>query len=62
MRDGPLVVVGDTLLDVDVDGMAKRLAPDAPVPVVDCYRNGTGPAAPGWPRCLPQVWRPRTWC
>ncbi len=36
MRGGPLVVVGDTLLDVDLDGAASRLAPDAPVPVVDC--------------------------
>ncbi len=35
MRAGPLVVVGDTLLDVDVEGAAERLAPDAPVPVVD---------------------------
>ena len=33
--NGPLVVVGDSLLDVDVDGAATRLAPDAPVPVVD---------------------------
>jgi D-beta-D-heptose 7-phosphate kinase/D-beta-D-heptose 1-phosphate adenosyltransferase len=31
----PLVVVGDALLDVDLDGRAERLAPDAPVPVVD---------------------------
>ncbi|MDQ1624000.1 MAG: D-beta-D-heptose 7-phosphate kinase / D-beta-D-heptose 1-phosphate adenosyltransferase [Actinomycetota bacterium] len=30
-----LVVVGDVLLDVDVDGTATRLSPDAPVPVVD---------------------------
>ncbi|MFE4228615.1 PfkB family carbohydrate kinase [Arthrobacter sp. NPDC056886] len=30
-----IVVVGDILLDVDVDGMATRLCPDAPVPVVD---------------------------
>ncbi len=37
MRGGPLVVVGDTLLDVDLDGSAARLAPDAPVPVVDCH-------------------------
>lgn len=35
MRAGPLVVVGDVLLDVDVEGSAERLAPDAPVPVVD---------------------------
>jgi len=31
----PLVVVGDALLDRDVDGEVRRLAPDAPVPVVD---------------------------
>ena len=31
----PLVVVGDALLDRDLDGQAERLAPDAPVPVVD---------------------------
>ena len=36
MRDGPLVVIGDALLDVDLDGTAERLTPDAPVPVVDC--------------------------
>ena len=30
-----LVVVGDALLDRDLDGRAERLAPDAPVPVVD---------------------------
>jgi len=34
-RRAPLVVVGDTLLDRDLDGRAERLAPDAPVPVVD---------------------------
>jgi len=31
----PLLVVGDSLLDRDVDGRVERLAPDAPVPVVD---------------------------
>jgi len=31
---GPLVIVGDTLLDVDLTGRAERLSPDAPVPVV----------------------------
>jgi D-beta-D-heptose 7-phosphate kinase / D-beta-D-heptose 1-phosphate adenosyltransferase len=30
-----LVVVGDALLDRDLEGRAGRLAPDAPVPVVD---------------------------
>jgi rfaE bifunctional protein nucleotidyltransferase chain/domain/rfaE bifunctional protein kinase chain/domain len=32
-----IVVVGDTLLDVDVAGTAERLSPDAPVPVVDVH-------------------------
>ncbi|HEY2194176.1 MAG TPA: PfkB family carbohydrate kinase [Actinomycetospora sp.] len=31
----PLVVLGDALLDVDVDGRVTRLCPDAPVPVLD---------------------------
>jgi rfaE bifunctional protein nucleotidyltransferase chain/domain/rfaE bifunctional protein kinase chain/domain len=31
----PLVVVGDALLDIDLVGSASRLAPDAPVPVVE---------------------------
>lgn len=30
-----ITVVGDVLLDVDLDGEATRLCPDAPVPVVD---------------------------
>jgi D-beta-D-heptose 7-phosphate kinase/D-beta-D-heptose 1-phosphate adenosyltransferase len=34
-RGKPFVVVGDALLDRDLDGRAERLAPDAPVPVVD---------------------------
>ncbi len=34
-RGERLVVVGDALLDRDLDGSAERLAPDAPVPVVD---------------------------
>ncbi|UQX03786.1 D-glycero-beta-D-manno-heptose 1-phosphate adenylyltransferase [Streptomyces sp. RerS4] len=32
---GPLTVVGDVLLDHDIRGDVGRLAPDAPVPVVD---------------------------
>ena len=32
---GPLVVLGDALLDRDVEGRVERLCPDAPVPVVD---------------------------
>lgn len=38
----PVVVVGDALLDRDLDGPARRLAPDAPVPVVED------------PRCTPR--------
>ncbi|MDP9399819.1 MAG: PfkB family carbohydrate kinase, partial [Actinomycetota bacterium] len=34
-RPRPLVVVGDALLDRDLEGTVERLAPDAPVPVVD---------------------------
>ena len=30
-----VAVVGDSLLDVDLTGVAQRLSPDAPVPVVD---------------------------
>ncbi|MEA2672518.1 MAG: D-beta-D-heptose 7-phosphate kinase / D-beta-D-heptose 1-phosphate adenosyltransferase, partial [Chloroflexota bacterium] len=39
-----LVVVGDCLLDRDLDGTVRRLAPDAPVPVVD---DPVGRARPG---------------
>ena len=35
MSDAPLVVIGDALLDRDVEGSVERLAPDAPVPVLD---------------------------
>jgi bifunctional ADP-heptose synthase (sugar kinase/adenylyltransferase) len=48
----PLVVVGDALLDRDLDGRAERLAPDAPVPVVDDpaerRRPGPRPSTGGW--------------
>ena len=50
MTRAPLVVVGDALLDRDLDGRAERLAPDAPVPVVDdpaerCRPGGAALAA-----------------
>ena len=32
---GPLVVVGDCLLDRDLVGRASRLSPDAPIPVLE---------------------------
>ncbi|WP_196454216.1 D-glycero-beta-D-manno-heptose 1-phosphate adenylyltransferase [Planomonospora sp. ID82291] len=47
MRPGPLVVVGDTLLDVDVEGDAERLCPDAPVPVVAAGRRSRRPGGAG---------------
>jgi rfaE bifunctional protein nucleotidyltransferase chain/domain/rfaE bifunctional protein kinase chain/domain len=40
----PLVVLGDTLLDVDTTGAATRLSPDAPVPVLE---EATEVARPG---------------
>jgi len=36
-----VVVVGDTLLDVDVVGSATRLSPDGPVPVLDVATRST---------------------
>ncbi|MGR6917308.1 PfkB family carbohydrate kinase [[Actinomadura] parvosata] len=47
MTDGPLVVIGDTLLDVDVEGDADRLCPDAPVPVVDVATEQARPGGAG---------------
>ena len=49
---GPLVVVGDSLLDVDVDGDAERLAPDAPVPVVDVTAERSRPGGAALAACL----------
>ncbi|MBB4689147.1 PfkB family carbohydrate kinase [Amycolatopsis jiangsuensis] len=43
----PLVVVGDTFLDVDAEGTADRLCPDAPVPVVDVTRQWLRPGGAG---------------
>jgi rfaE bifunctional protein nucleotidyltransferase chain/domain/rfaE bifunctional protein kinase chain/domain len=43
MRRGPLVVVGDALLDRDVTGRAERLSPDAPVPVVAAVSEAERP-------------------
>ena len=40
---GPLVVVGDALLDVDLTGEAGRLCPDAPVPVLDDLEESPRP-------------------
>ncbi|MCE7003697.1 PfkB family carbohydrate kinase [Kibdelosporangium philippinense] len=42
-----LVVVGDTLLDVDLVGTTTRLCPDAPVPVVDLTSESKRPGGAG---------------
>ena len=42
-----IVIVGDALLDRDVDGTAERLAPDAPVPVVHDPVTRTRPGGAG---------------
>jgi D-beta-D-heptose 7-phosphate kinase / D-beta-D-heptose 1-phosphate adenosyltransferase len=42
-----LVVVGDALLDRDVEGTVQRLAPDAPVPVVDRPTERSRPGGAG---------------
>jgi rfaE bifunctional protein nucleotidyltransferase chain/domain/rfaE bifunctional protein kinase chain/domain len=42
-----VVVVGDTVLDRDVEGRVERVAPDAPVPVVEVERESAGPGGAG---------------
>ncbi|MEH0939139.1 PfkB family carbohydrate kinase [Micromonospora psammae] len=44
---GPLVVVGDTLLDRDVEGVVNRLCPDSPVPVLDETDHADRPGGAG---------------
>ncbi|HEV7655013.1 MAG TPA: PfkB family carbohydrate kinase [Mycobacteriales bacterium] len=44
---GPLVVVGDVLLDRDLSGRADRLSPDAPVPVVSALTEAERPGGAG---------------
>ncbi len=46
-RSGPLVIVGDALLDRDVTGRVERLAPDAPVPVLDEIADTARPGGAG---------------
>jgi D-beta-D-heptose 7-phosphate kinase/D-beta-D-heptose 1-phosphate adenosyltransferase len=47
VRPARLTIVGDALLDRDVDGDVHRLAPDAPVPVVDHARTVVRPGGAG---------------
>jgi len=42
-----IVIVGDSLLDIDIDGAAERLSPDAPVPVIDTERVWHRPGGAG---------------
>lgn len=46
-RHGPLVVLGDSMLDIDIEGEASRLSPEAPVPVVDVTRQRRRPGGAG---------------
>ncbi|MFF6879777.1 PfkB family carbohydrate kinase [Streptomyces sp. NPDC012474] len=43
----PLVVVGDVLLDEDIEGVSTRLSPDAPAPVVDVTGDHSHPGGAG---------------
>jgi D-beta-D-heptose 7-phosphate kinase / D-beta-D-heptose 1-phosphate adenosyltransferase len=49
---GPVVVIGDTLLDRDIEGEATRLSPDAPVPVVDVTADNSRPGGAALAACL----------
>lgn len=44
---GPLVVVGDTLLDCDLDGRSDRVAPDSGAPVVEDAAERLRPGGAG---------------
>ncbi|MCD2191032.1 D-glycero-beta-D-manno-heptose 1-phosphate adenylyltransferase [Actinomycetospora soli] len=55
----PLVVIGDALLDVDVDGSADRLCPDAPVPVLDADSERPRPGGAALAALLAALSTPR---
>ncbi|WP_299036644.1 PfkB family carbohydrate kinase [uncultured Pseudokineococcus sp.] len=42
-----VVVIGDVVLDRDLDGVVERVAPDAPVPVVDLRATTESPGGAG---------------
>ncbi|TKK90827.1 bifunctional heptose 7-phosphate kinase/heptose 1-phosphate adenyltransferase [Herbidospora galbida] len=44
---GPLVVIGDTLLDCDLDGRSERVAPDSGAPVVEDVFERVRPGGAG---------------
>ncbi len=43
MTNSEMVVVGDALLDQDIEGVAERLSPDAPVPVLEEHTRSRRP-------------------
>jgi rfaE bifunctional protein nucleotidyltransferase chain/domain/rfaE bifunctional protein kinase chain/domain len=47
MSGARVVVIGDTLLDSDVEGRVERLCPDAPAPVVDVQAQRWRPGGAG---------------
>ncbi|MDQ3643716.1 MAG: PfkB family carbohydrate kinase, partial [Actinomycetota bacterium] len=47
MSPARVVVVGDALLDRDIEGVVDRLSPDAPVPVVDEAAHRVRPGGAG---------------
>jgi rfaE bifunctional protein nucleotidyltransferase chain/domain/rfaE bifunctional protein kinase chain/domain len=55
----PLVIVGDALLDVDVDGEVTRLCPDAPVPVLDAGSERQRPGGAALAALLTALASPR---
>jgi rfaE bifunctional protein nucleotidyltransferase chain/domain/rfaE bifunctional protein kinase chain/domain len=56
--DRPVVVVGDALLDCDLEGAVERLCPDAPVPVVDRPVRHARPGGAGLAAALAGAGRP----
>ncbi|MDQ1504967.1 MAG: D-beta-D-heptose 7-phosphate kinase / D-beta-D-heptose 1-phosphate adenosyltransferase, partial [Actinomycetota bacterium] len=54
----PVVVVGDALLDCDLEGSVERLCPDAPVPVVDRPVRQARPGGAGLAAALAAAGRP----
>ncbi|MBB5960250.1 rfaE bifunctional protein nucleotidyltransferase chain/domain/rfaE bifunctional protein kinase chain/domain [Saccharothrix tamanrassetensis] len=49
-----LAVVGDSLLDIDIEGTADRLCPDAPAPVLDVRAEHVRPGGAGLAAALAQ--------
>lgn len=57
--DGPpLLVVGDCLLDVDLEGRASRLCPDEPAPVLENVEEAIRPGGAGLAALLCSALRP----